>query len=443
MRRVCIIGAGSSGLVAAKTLHERGLSFDCFEKGSGVGGLWRYQNDNGVSVAYRSLHINTSRTQMQFADFPMPTDYPDFPHHAQIATYFDHYVDYFGFRQRITFQTAVRQVEPLSDGSFRVHTEDRSGKREVRRYTSVLVANGHHWQPRVPQFPGHFSGETLHTSRYRTPEGMTGRRVLVVGVGNSGCDIACEISRVAERTFLAMRRGAHIIPKYLFGKPLDRLAPAWMWRYLPFRLFQWFFSVALRLSRGRLGRFHLPEPTHRILEEHPTISADLLNLIGHGCIHVKPNLHQLDGHEVVFEDGSREVIDVIVYATGYDIKMPFLSTDVFDTSDNEVNLYKLVVHPEVCGLYFIGLVQPWGAIMPLAEEQSKWVADLLEEKCQLPPAPAMWTAIENDRAAMQRRYTTSPRHTIQVDFFPYLDELRKERRRIVRGKQGDSTRRAA
>ena len=428
MHKVCVIGAGSSGLVAAKTLHERGIAFDCFERGSRVGGLWRYENDSGQSVAYRSLHINTSRTQMQFADFPMPRDYPDFPHHSQIAAYFDSYVSHFGFGDRITFRTSVRSVEPLTDGTFRVTTAC-DGAESSSRYSAVLVANGHHWHPRLPTFPGSFDGETLHASRYRVPEAFAGKRVLVVGIGNSGCDIACEVSRVAERALLAVRSGVHLIPKYLFGRPLDRLVSPWMWRHLPLRVQQFIFGVALRLARGKQKRFHLPEPRHRILEEHPTISSDLLNLIGHGRVCVKPNVRELAGREVVFEDGSREPVDVIVYATGYDIRMPFLAPDVFEAQDNEVRLYKLVVHPERAGLYFIGLVQPWGAIMPLAEEQSKWVADLIEGKCGLPARAEMLKAIESDREKVRLRYTASRRHTIQVDFYPYLDALRKERKR--------------
>ncbi len=427
--KVCVIGAGSCGIVAAKTLLQRGIPFDCFEKGSGVGGLWRYENDNGMSVAYNSLHINSSRRRTQFSDFKMPADYPEFPHHTQIAQYFDAYTDHFGLRQHISFRTTVKHVQPLAGGGFRVQTEDHEGRESSGDYRAVIVANGHHSHARWPQMPGHFSGQTMHTSQYRTPDGMAGKRVLVVGFGNSACDIACELSRVAAKVFIAVRRGGHVIPKYLFGRPTDRLAPAWMWRYVPFKVFQWMFGVALRLARGRMSQFHLPEPSHLILEEHPTISCDLLNLIGHGRIHIKPNVRDLAGSVVRFEDGSEEPVDVILYATGYDIKTPFLDPEVFDTTDNEVYLYKMVVPPEQPGLYFIGMVQPWGAIMPLAEEQSRWVADLLEGKSHLPPLAEMLRITERDQEARRRRYTASPRHTIQVDFWPYLDELREERRR--------------
>jgi cation diffusion facilitator CzcD-associated flavoprotein CzcO len=433
MTPVCIIGAGSSGIVAAKTLHDRGIPFDCFEKGSEVGGLWRYGNDNGASVAYRSLHINTSRQKMQFSDFPMPADYPDYPHHSQIARYFDSYVDRFGIRDRITFRTAVDRVEPLPSGGFQVSTTSRDGRRATQVYSAVLVANGHHWSPRVPEYPGTFAGRTLHAGEYREPSELAGRRVLVVGLGNSGCDIACEAARVADRAFLSTRRGAHVIPKYLFGRPTDRVVPAWMWRRLPFPLMQWIFGRALRFTFGKPKRFHMPQPAHRILEEHPTVSSDLFNVIGHGRLHVKPGIRELAGAHVRFDDGSEEAIDVIVFATGYRIRMPFLDPQVFDAAENEVRLYKMVVEPRHPGLYFIGLIQPWGAIMPLAEEQSKWVADLLQGKCGLPAPNDMLRDIERSRNAMRRRYTSSPRHTIQVDFYPYFDELHRERRRKAGG----------
>ncbi|MEO1973878.1 MAG: NAD(P)-binding domain-containing protein [Pirellulaceae bacterium] len=427
--KVCVVGAGCCGLAASKILNERGIPFDCFEKGSGIGGMWRFNNDNGMSAAYQSLHINTSRDTMAFSDFPMPRGYPDFPHHSLILKYFESYVDHFDFRDKLSFQTSVQWIQPRTDGAYDVITEDRNGRQRTRTYAAVLVANGHHWKPRVPTFDGQYTGRSLHSHDYREPSAMVGKRVLVVGIGNSGCDLACEISRVAESTYLSTRRGAHIIPKYLFGKPLDRVAPTWFWRYLPFRVFQMLFAATLRLSRGRQKRFGLPTPGHKILQEHPTISSDLLNLIGHGRIEIKPNVRELDGTDVHFVDGTSDQIDVIVYATGYDIVFPFLDQDVFCPKGNDTQLFKHVVHPDQPNLFFIGLIQPWGAIMPLAEQQAEWVADLVEQRAGLPSRDSMFVDIEKQRKKMQRRYVTAARHTIQVDFYPYLDELTRVRKR--------------
>ena len=428
VERACIIGAGSSGIVAAKILHERGIPFDCYEKGSGIGGLWRYQNDNAMSAAYRSLHINTSREQMQYSDFPMPAGYPDFPHHSLILKYFESYVDHFGFRERVTFQTSVLQVDPQEDGTFRVETE-QNGRRNSAEYAAVLVANGHHWKPRWPAFPGRFYGQVMHSHDYRTPEDLAGKRVLVVGMGNSACDIVCEVSRVAQSTFMSVRRGAHVIPKYIFGMPLDQVISGWVWRYVPRPLFQKIFDISVRLARGRVTQYGLPKPQHKILQSHPTISSDLLNLVGQGKIQIRPNVERLGGNGVHFVDGRQADVDTIIYATGYEVSIPFLDSEILDTCDNQVRLFKHVVHTRTPNLYFIGLIQPWGALMPLAEEQSNWVADLLEGKCGLPSAGAMERDIDRCQQKMNQRYTQSVRHTIQVDFYPYLDELRRQRRR--------------
>jgi hypothetical protein len=291
------------------------------------------------------------------------------------------------------------------------------------------VANGHHWCPRYPHFPGEFHGQTLHSHDYRNPDAMHGRRVLVVGIGNSGCDIACESSRVSEKTLLSTRRRAHVIPKYLFGRPLDRICPPLVWRYVPKWLISRLFMYSLRLARGRQARFGLPEPAHHILQEHPTISSDLFNLIGHGRIKVKPDVARLDGDSVWFADGSCERINIVVYATGYHIRFPFLDAEIIDPRDNEVGLYKMVAHPDIPGLHFIGLVQAWGSLMPLAELQSKWVALQLAGRLALPDRRTMLADIARTRREMQGTYTDSPRHTIQVDYFSYVDVLKREMRR--------------
>jgi cation diffusion facilitator CzcD-associated flavoprotein CzcO len=258
---------------------------------------------------------------------------------------------------------------------------------------------------------------------------MVGKRVLVVGLGNSSCDIVCETARVAEKTFLSTRRGAHIIPKYMFGLAMDRILPSWCWRYLPFPVLQFLFATGLFLSRGRVQDYGIPAPTHRVLQEHPTISADLLNILGHGDAQIKPTIKELRGSKVLFADGTEEEIDVIVYATGYNITFPFLDKNVLNPVDNQVKLYRNVIHPGYPGLYFIGLVQPWGAIMPLAEAQSEWAADLIQGKCSLLPPAEMEREWQREHDKMARRYTQSSRHTIQVDFFPYIDQIKRERRR--------------
>jgi dimethylaniline monooxygenase (N-oxide forming) len=427
-----VIGAGSSGIAACQVLNARGIAFDCFEKGSEVGGNWRYENDNELSSAYRSLHINTSRGLMAYRTYPMPDDYPDYPNHFQIARYFDDYVDHFALREKIHFRTEVLSVVPV-DGEWEVRVRERDGGEESRRYRAVLVANGHHWDPRWPEppFPGsdRFEGEQIHVHHYREPEILSGKRVLVLGIGNSATDIAVESSRIAEKTFLAMRRGAYVMPKYLNGKPVDEAASKLL-TMMPLQVQRFVLGRMLGLTAGDMTSYGLPKPDHKLLEAHPTVSAELLSRLGHGDIEVKPNIDRfLGGRTVRFVGGSEEEIDLVVYCTGYKVSFPFFDEDLVSARENRLPLYRRVVSVDRPGLYFIGLIQPLGAIMPLAEAQAEWVADLLGGRGTLPSPVEMRTEISAEEKKMKKRYVASKRHTIQVDFQPYLREIRKERKR--------------
>jgi cation diffusion facilitator CzcD-associated flavoprotein CzcO len=443
----CIIGAGSSGITAAQVLQDNGIAFDWFELGSRVGGNWRYDNDNGLSSAYRSLHINTSRQAMEYAAWPMPETLPDYPSHWQVAAYFDDFVDHFGLREQITFRTEVTKVTPADGGGWDVTTRPRDDPRAAttRHYDHVLVATGHHWDPRWPEpsFPGSedFPGEQLHAHYYRTPDVFTGRTVVVLGIGNSATDIAVESSRYADRTYLAMRRGAWILPKYLFGRPTDQLTDSPLARG-PLAVQKLGMRTMLRIAVGRMSDYGLPEPDHDVLEAHPTVSDDLLSRLGHGDITVKPTIDRFEGPTVVFADGSRVDADVVVYCTGYKITFPFLDETVLAAVDNHVDLYRRVVPPDRPGLWFIGLVQPLGAVMPLAEAQAHWVADLITGRVTLPSRTEMRAQIAAYDEALRRRFVASKRHTIEVDFHAYRAELEKERRaRAVTDPAGGPARR--
>ncbi len=429
--KVCIIGAGSSGITAAQVLAARGVEFDCIELGSEVGGNWRYDNDNGVSSAYQSLHINTSRDAMEYAAHPMPPELPDYPSHWQIAAYFDDFVEHFGLRERITFRTEVTQVTPARGGGFDVTTCSRENHEiRTRHYDHVVVANGHHWDPRWPEpaFPGEFAGQQLHAHHYRTPDVLAGKRVVVLGIGNSATDIAVEASRVAKATYLSMRRGAHIVPKFMFGMPTDHLTDSPLARG-PLFLQSLGMRAMLRVAVGKVTDYGLPQPDHRVLHAHPTVSSDLLTRLGHGDISVKPAITGYDGPRVHFGDGSSVEADVVVYCTGYRVSFPFLDDTFVAREDNHVDLYRRVVSVDHPGLYFVGLIQPIGAVMPLAEQQAHWVADLVTGVCRLPAPAQMRAQIAAYDQRLKRRYVTSKRHTIQVDAHAYKAELRKERRR--------------
>jgi cation diffusion facilitator CzcD-associated flavoprotein CzcO len=421
--RACVIGAGSSGITAVKALADRGLPFDCFEKSDRVGGNWVLGNRNGMSSSYSTLHINTSRERMEYADLPMPASYPDFPRHDQIARYFDEYVDRFGLRERISFDRGVQKAIRTPDGRWEVSLEDG----EQRRYDALIVANGHHWDPRWPEpaIPGQFTGEVMHSHQYTDPSQLAGRHVVVVGMGNSAMDIAVDASYHAASTRLVARKGVHIVPKYILGKPLDagvrptRVPFTWMLRGL---------EPVLKATVGPMDRYGLPLPDHRLGQTHPTVSSRILDRLAHGAIEVRPEIEELRGETVRYRDGREEQADLIVYCTGYKISFPFFENGMIDAADNELVLYKRIFPVQPAGLYFIGFVQPWGAIMPIAEAQSRIVADHLLGAYALPSEAAMRKDMEAMSARQRRRYLPSKRHTLQVDFSNHMVELADEAR---------------
>jgi dimethylaniline monooxygenase (N-oxide forming) len=420
---VAVIGAGSSGITALKALHERGIDVTCFEASDRIGGNWVFGNTNGMSAAYRDLHINTSRDRMEYSDFPMPADYPDYPHHTQIAAYFDTYVDHFGLRGLIRFETSVEHAAREDDGTWTLTLSDGT----VERFDSLVVANGHHWDTRWPEpaFPGSdtFRGVQMHAHEYVDNAGFADKTVVVLGMGNSAMDIAVEASYVATDTFLAARRGAWIIPKYLFGRPTDQLPND---PRVPFKIRQKVMQRLVKTYVGSPERYGLPKPDHAFGEAHPTISGRILDRIQHGRVVPKPNIERLDGDDVVFVDGTRARADVVVYCTGYKITFPFFDEDLVSAPDNHIELFRRVFHPGFDNLFFVGLLQPLGAIMPLSEAQGAWIGDYLQGEYALPDRAAIVRDIAADQAAMHKRYVASKRHTIQVDFEDYLVGLSAE-----------------
>jgi cation diffusion facilitator CzcD-associated flavoprotein CzcO len=424
--RACVIGAGSSGITAAKHLYLAGIPFDCFEQGHDVGGNWVFDNSNGQSACYDSLEINTSCPRMAYSDFPMPADYPPYARHDQVAAYFDQYVDHFGFRDTISFGTTVEEVSRTADGRWDVRITGPDGT-ETRTYDAVLVANGHHWDARWPEpaYPGTFDGEQIHAHDYRSRDQLAGRDVVVVGAGNSAMDISVESSYVARTTTWSVRRTEWVLRKFLLGKPSDQVAlPGWMpW---------WVTAARLRIgatTSGSMTKYGLPRPTHKPGQSHPVQSEKIRERLAAKAVTARPAIDRLEGDRVVFVDGSSAPADLIVWATGYRITFPFLSSDLVSVEDNDLPLWKRAVHPDLPGLYFVGLVQAIGAVMPIAEAQSAWIAETLSGAYVPPPDSVVRRQMLAEHERDAKQFYPSPRHTLEVDFDHYLWDLERERKK--------------
>jgi thioredoxin reductase len=416
--RVCVIGAGCSGLVALKALREVGVDCVAFDLGSDVGGLWDQNNTSGRSAAYDSLRINTSRQQMEFSDYPMDPSFGDYPCHHQVASYFRGYADRFGLRDAIRFQTEVETISPLQGDGYLVRTRPRQGDAREERFDAVIVASGHHFSPAFPNPApeGSFSGETLHSHTYKSPDRpieLRGKRVVVVGMGNSAMDIATELARSGSRVFLSYRRGVWVLPRYLFGKPVDQgtLVP----HSLPPRLRRRLITFAFRRLVGSMSDFGLPEPDHLIGEAHPTLSSELPELVRTGRVQMRKRIAKMNGRMIAFEGGAQEEVDAIVYCTGYRVTLPFIPTDHVNVTDNQLPLFLRVFHPMHRRLFFIGFAQPHGAIMPIAEKQASLVASHLAGGYNLPAQPELERAIAQESLRLEKRYVKSTRHTMQID----------------------------
>ena len=429
--KACIIGAGCSGFTTAKRLKDHDISYDCFEMSDNIGGNWYFNNPNGMSSCYESLHIDTSKWRLAFEDFPIPEDFPDFPHHSQILQYFHDYVDHFSLRETITFNTGVTSAARRDDGLWEVTLSTG----ETRLYDVLFVCNGHHWDPRIPDdYPGEFNGYQVHSHNYRdpfAPYDFRGKSVLVVGGGNSAMDICSELSQkpLAGKLYNSLRRGVWILPKYMDGQPADKaVLPAWM----PAKIGRALARAKIKKTIGNMEDYGLPKPDHEPLEGHPSVSGEYLTRLGCGDITIKGAIERLEGDGVVFRDGSREDIDAIIWATGYRISFPFFDDADLTPNDNAFPLFKRMVRTGYENLFFMGLAQPLPTLVNFAEQQTKLAAAYLTGQYHLPDERARDTIITEDEALHTGHFYQSPRHTIQVDFNVYCRDLMKE---IARGEK--------
>ncbi len=377
-----MIGAGPSGLAAARNLQRSGIPWAGYELASGVGGLWDI--DGPRSTVYESAHLISSKRTTEFAEFPMRDEVADYPSHRELLAYFRDFASAHDLASGFSFRTEVVSARPSGDGGWIVVSQGPAGRVE-RRHAGVIAANGTLSEPSVPTFEGSFDGEILHTSAYRSPTVFAGKRVLIIGAGNSGCDIAVDAVHHAASVDLSVRRGYYFVPKYLFGKPSDTLNQG---RPLPPRIKQAIDSRVLRAFTGDPVRFGFPQPDYKIYESHPIVNTLVLHHLGHGDLSVQPDIARLDGDGVVFADGSRRAYDVIVLATGYHLHYPFLSPELLRWSGrgSAPDLYLNIFTQEDPNLFVLGMIEASGIGWQGRYEQAELVASYLRARDTAPTA---------------------------------------------------------
>jgi cation diffusion facilitator CzcD-associated flavoprotein CzcO len=437
----CVIGAGAGGISAAKNLMQYGIEVDVIEASGDVGGQWNPENP--ASSAYRSIHLITSKPYIQYPDFPIPAEFPTYLGRRHALSYLRSYATRFGVMPRIEFHRTVERVD-RQDGSPHWAVDLDGGER--RRYAGVVIANGHLWKPRMPDYPGHFDGTTMHSKSYRSPEGLAGKRVLVVGGGTSAADIAVESSQVAEATFLSIRRGCYYWPKYLFGLPTDVVYEMVLRSRLPLSLVRFFGGIFIQVnSAGNPARYGLPKPQHKLLEEHFVINSALLYTLGHGEIAAKPDIAELKGDRVAFTDGTEEQVDVIVYATGYhQAEFPFIDHKHLNWVNRTPNLHYNAFHPTYDNLFVIGYFQTSTGNWQVMDYQSQVMARYVH-LLRTDPQRVSWFRKAKSRPLTgtaltgRLKYYDSERHWLQVEHYSYRAALKKMIRRMPAEPPGPAT----
>lgn len=421
-KKVAVIGAGVSGIGALRHLAQHGIDVVCFEKTRDVGGLWVYHDEPGRTTAYKSLHTKGPRESFGFPDMPMDERATLFPSWSDVTRYLNEYVDKFGLRPLIRFSSEVARVHREGD-AWSVKLENG----ESYEFDAVVIANGHHHTPRWPDpsYPGTFNGEQIHSHDYQSNLTEVGKRTLVVGAGNSAVDIAVDAAWVTDQTFMSIRRGFHLFPQTIFGRPRMYILDLPLAR-LPRGARQWALERMLRVFTGSNSKYGLPEPEHRVLESRPTISDCLLERINNGFITPKPGIERFEGDSVRFVDGTAEKVDRIIWATGYVVSHPFLDEPRLKNDGAYMDLYMRVIPPGVDGLYFVGLLQPVGAMPPIASAQSELIAAHLTGTYTPPTVAEMRKQIAADQAASAKRFVRSDRHKMEVEVKEYLEAIDRE-----------------
>lgn len=436
--RYCIVGAGVSGIATAKNFLQRGIPFDLIERETDIGGLWNI--NTGSRVVYESTHLVSAITSTAFEDYPISTEdapddapIPEYPSHEWVLNYLKDYARVFGVMPHVQFGARVESLAPSPDGAWNVKI---AGEAAARNYKGVVVANGHHEAPRTPSYPGEFAGEIIHSRDYVSQRQVRDKRVLVVGAGNSACDIIKDAAHASgAKVVMSMRRGTWFVPKFILGFPTgDAVSMAeWLMTPLPRVVKRYLFQASLWLLQGPPTRYGLPAPAYAIDKAHPTMSDDVPRLVAHGRVLVRPEIARYDGNDVIFSDGRRESVDMIIFATGYKFEIPFLDRKEYFDASGRPTLYKQFAHPRHASLYFAGLIQANGSIWRIAEKQARIIANAVVASAQVPEEFAAFRSrVSTPSPVSGETFVSSDRHKLEANYFDYSRDLKREAKQFRR-----------
>ena len=445
-KRIAVLGAGACGLCAAKTMAQSGFDVTIFEVGSQIGGLWCYENDNGLSSAYRTLHINTSRDVTRFHDLDFDEKTQYFPDHYDMHRYLVSYAQEFDLEKLIRFNTPIEKVEPLFDPSkgesprWALHTQQG----EVLEFDSVIAATGHLSVPaHVPMFQNDFTGEYVHAHHYREPEPYVGKRICIIGVGNSACDISGDVCATAKRCVLVARSGVVIVPKLLFGKPFTDITRMINRRWIPGWLRRKLVGWLMWIAHGDVSKLGFKKLSGE--RAHITSNGTIVTDVAYSRIEIKHGVERIEGKTIHFVDGTAEEFDVLIAATGYTIELPFVSRDIVPLEENRLELFKRMTRPEWPGLYLLGFFNLDSALNMVFEHQARWVREIEMGQAALPSVTEMHADIARKNHWQATHYRHSPRHTIEEEHVPYIMELEasiKQMRKLAAQSTSRATSRA-
>jgi dimethylaniline monooxygenase (N-oxide forming) len=421
-RRVAVIGAGAAGLCAAKYLLARGVDVVIFEIGSCIGGLWVFGNDNGLSPAYQSLHLNSEAKVTQYKDFAFPDGGPLYPDHSEVRRYLEAYAERFDIVRCIRFRSKVVDVAPQGE-RWRILLEEGEGG----DFDAVVVASGHQGKPTHPAWKDDFQGEYLHSHSYRIPEPFRGKRVLVVGMGNSAVDIASDICVVTKSTTIAARSPVLVMPRMLFGVPTSRVLARIEKPWMPWPLKRTMRELLVRIVYGTMEQWGFVTPKSRT---HPTSHTSLMSHFVWQRIKAKPGIDSVRGNEVRFADGTSQSFDTVIAGTGYAVDLPFLAPELRPLAGHRIELFLRVVHPTRRGLYFTGMFNvAGGGNIRMMDDQAEWIAELVCGDLGLPDEREMRVVMEQEQAYLKRHFPGSPRYALELDPPFYRRQLARERQR--------------